>query len=132
MRRLVDDEAIIDHDETASDLEDAKVAAVPQEKCLARKAKRSSSQMSVIDRNENATENEDMTVRPESQKEHKHMKTMGNSSDSYMDVGIKTTENTNKKSDGIVENQRRRKEKRKKQDDSGKEKNEINQEEQNK
>ena len=54
MCRLVDDEAIIDDDETASDLEDAKVAAVPQEKCLARKAKRSSSQMSVMDRNENA------------------------------------------------------------------------------
>ena len=64
-----------------------------------------------MDRNENTTEHEDMTVAPVSQKEHKHMKTVGNISDSSIGIDIKTTENMNKKSDGIVENQRRRKEK---------------------
>ena len=90
---MVDDESSIDDDETLSELEDMKVAAVPQNEHLARKAKHASSQMSSMDRNENITEHEDMTVTPAPQEECKCMKTMGNSSDSSMDVDIKTIEN---------------------------------------
>ena len=85
MCRLVDNKASRDDDDMASENEDMKVAAVPREEYLERKAKHASSQMSSMDTNEiiiaeeidmnmEPLPEEDMKVARVSQETHKKKK----------------------------------------------------------